>query len=200
MTGGSARPHAGEGLRLDVGAGADPEGEARRRAELGLPHRQGEGWTTVDAFTPADVCADMWELPLADGSASRIWSSHALEHVALERVAPTLAEWRRVLAPGGLLELAVPDLDYAAAYWLEHPGDPWALAILFGNQAHAGEFHRTGWSAGTLVAALEAAGFEAITVESMWDYGQLTLRAVALRGADTIASALDRGGNRNDHG
>jgi len=165
--------------RLDIGAG-DPANEDRKR-ELGLPCRPAGAWTTVDAFCPADVNAEMWDLPFADGAITEIWSSHALEHVATDRVGPTLAEWFRVLAPGGLLTLQVPDLDHACRYWLEHQGDPWALAILFGGQHHPGDFHRTGFSRGTLERELAAAGFEDVTVDVVEDYGQLTLRAQAVR-------------------
>src|ERR1035437_398855 len=115
-------------MKLDIGAG---------------PIRHAADFTTVDAFTGADVNAQMWALPFPDGSVDEIWSSHALEHVPLERVAPTLAEWFRVLRPGGTAVIQVPNLDYAARYWLDHPGETWALQIIFGNQAHEGEFHRT---------------------------------------------------------
>jgi SAM-dependent methyltransferase len=152
-------------LRLDIGAG---------------PIRHAPDFLTVDAFTKADVSAQMWALPFPDGAVDEIWSSHALEHVALVDVDPTLREWFRVLRPGGTAIIQVPNLDYACRYWLEHPGEPWALAILFGNQAHAGEFHRTGWSPATFLAALESAGFVG-TVRITNDYAQETLRAQVTR-------------------
>jgi predicted SAM-dependent methyltransferase len=107
-----------------------------------------------------------------------------------------LAEWLRVLRPGGLLTLQVPSLDYACRYWLAHQGELWAHQILFGNQAHAGEFHRTGWSAATLRSALEAAGFRVHDVDVVWDYAQDTLRAQALRPGGPI-SALAQGGKQH---
>ena len=148
-------------LRLDIGAGP-------------LRHN---GFTTVDAFTDADIRAKMWDLPLAAGTVDEIWSSHALEHVPLEQVAPTLAEWFRVLREGGTAIIQVPNLDYACHYWLSHPGETWALQIIFGNQAHKGEFHQTGWSPATLRAAIEAAGFVVDRLAVTDDYNQETLRA-----------------------
>lgn len=169
-------------LRLDIGAGADPIGEEEARAAKGLPHRPPGAWTTVDAFTEADVRADMWELPFPDGTVDEIWSSHALEHVALADVDRTLREWFRVLRPGGKATIQVPNLDYAARYWLEHQGDPWALHLLFGNQTHAGDFHRTGWSPTTLHVALRAAGFVGyLNMTVVDDYAQETIRAEVVR-------------------
>ena len=150
-------------MKLDIGAGFA---------------RHGDGFLTVDAICPADIRALMWSLPLDDGAVAEIWSSHALEHVPLERVQPTLREWRRVLAPGGLATITVPDLDYAAAYWLGHQGEPWALAILFGNQIHPGEFHNTGWSPGTFHADLIEAGFDVLSLDTIVDHGQGSIRAI----------------------
>jgi SAM-dependent methyltransferase len=178
-------------IRLDIGAGADSQGENDQRAAKGLQHRPMGDWTTVDAFTGADVKAQMWALPFRDGTVDEIWSSHALEHVARVDVAPTLAEWFRVLRPGGTAVIQVPNLDYAAEFWLRHPGDPWAMAILFGLQSHAGEFHRTGWNPATLRADLGAAGFDIAVLDVTWDYDQETIRAEVTR---PCHSSLAQGG------
>ncbi len=171
----------GIAVRLDVGAGSDSQGENERRAAKGLPHRPAGDWTTVDAFVGADVKAQMWALPFRDGAVDEIWSSHALEHIRPADVAPTLTEWFRVLRPGGTAVIQVPNLDYVARYWLEHPGETWALQILFGLQSHAGEVHRTGWNLGTLEAALATAGFRIDALTVTWDYDQETLRAEVTR-------------------
>ena len=143
-------------MKLDIGAGPL---KAHTRRHL-----------TVDAYAPADVKAEMWDLPFPDGSVDDIWTSHALEHIARERVLPTLCEWFRVLRPDGTLTLSVPNLDYAARYWLSHQGEPWALAVLFGNQKHEGEFHKTGWSPDTLRADILAAGFTVRSLDVIWDH------------------------------
>jgi SAM-dependent methyltransferase len=166
-------------IRLDIGAG--DKAEIDERQKLRFPARPEGTWVTVDAFTAADVRAEMWALPFADGEVAEIWSSHALEHLAVADTDRTLAEWLRVLRPGGTATIQVPNLDYAARYWLEHPSDPWALAILFGNQRHEGEFHRTGWNPETFRAELEAIGFRIDGLAITWDYDQETIRAEVTR-------------------
>ena len=49
-------------------------------------------------------------LPLADSSAKVLYSSHVLEHLDRQEVELYLREARRILCPGGILRLVVPDL------------------------------------------------------------------------------------------
>jgi len=49
-------------------------------------------------------------LPFDDASAGVIYSSHMLEHLSRKQAVAFLAEARRVLAPGGIIRIAVPDL------------------------------------------------------------------------------------------
>jgi predicted SAM-dependent methyltransferase len=46
-----------------------------------------------------------------DNHADLIYACHVLEHVRHTAVKQTLWEWRRVLKPGGVLRLSVPDFD-----------------------------------------------------------------------------------------
>src|ERR1700709_2580422 len=48
-------------------------------------------------------------LPFADGSIAKIQAQDVLEHVPFENVPAILDEIRRVLRPGGLFRLSVPD-------------------------------------------------------------------------------------------
>jgi len=59
------------------------------------------------------------KIPLPDRSASAVYSSHMFEHLDRAEVASFLAEAQRVLAPGGILRLAVPDLWRLARRYVE---------------------------------------------------------------------------------
>lgn len=54
-------------------------------------------------------------LPLPDQSASLVYSSHFLEHIPRPQVDGFLAECHRILVPGGVLWLVLPDLDTRSA-------------------------------------------------------------------------------------
>lgn len=159
-------PWAGRtGLKLDLGSGDE---------------RRDVDFVTVDKYDAhADVCADLWELPFADGSASFLWSSHALEHVESRKIHATLREWLRILEPGGKLILQVPDFNYVARYWLVGPDRHWAEMMVYGRQSHEGDFHKTAFTAEVLRADLEAAGFVVERVEWRQTHSQETLQAVA---------------------
>lgn len=134
-----------------------------------------EGWTSVDLFTLADICADMGDLPLPDGSVEAIRCSHALEHVGWREVPSVLTEWRRVLQPGGTLWIMVPTLDWCCRFWATHEDDAWGMQILFGNQERPGQAHRCGFTAASLVALVEGAGFEVAAVDHVWSHAQTCL-------------------------
>jgi ubiquinone/menaquinone biosynthesis C-methylase UbiE len=48
-------------------------------------------------------------LPYASGSVQTIYASHMLEHLYLDQALRVLGEFNRVLQPGGLCRLALPD-------------------------------------------------------------------------------------------
>jgi predicted SAM-dependent methyltransferase len=57
-------------------------------------------------------------IPHEDGSVDAVYASHMLEHLDRVEARAFLAECRRVLRPGGVLRLAVPDLRNAAYQYL----------------------------------------------------------------------------------
>jgi predicted SAM-dependent methyltransferase len=73
------------------------------------------------AWDPNVVVHDITKgLPYPDASMSAIYSSHLLEHLYFEQSVPLLRECQRVLVPGGVLRVVVPDLravvmEYVAA-------------------------------------------------------------------------------------
>ncbi len=57
--------------------------------------------------------------PLGDGSADVIYSSHMLEHLDRDEVKRFLPEAFRLLRPGGIIRLAVPDLKHLVGRYIE---------------------------------------------------------------------------------
>jgi len=141
------------GLRLNLGSGTTP-----------IP-----GFINVDALDDApgvDVVADISQrLPFDDGAVDLVYASHLLEHFPTDQVPELLAEWRRVLRPGGVLLVAVPDLEVIARTlvakregWFTPPNGPW-LGVLYGGQKDEYDFHKTGFTAPWLAHLMREAGF-----------------------------------------
>ncbi len=62
--------------------------------------------------------ANAQRIPVGDGAADVLYSSHMLEHLSRGDARVFLAEARRVLRPGGTLRLCVPDLRILAEEYL----------------------------------------------------------------------------------
>lgn len=85
-----------------------------------------DGWLNLD-FDPA-YCGDAldaaWDLrealPLADGCVQFIYHEHFLEHLSVEEGLALLRESRRLLAPGGVLRVAMPDLAEVVRQYYEN--------------------------------------------------------------------------------
>lgn len=99
----------------------------------------------------------------ADDTFEAIYCSHLLEHLYPAAAALCVRECHRVLVPGGVLRVAVPDLDAVVASY--DPGDPDSfLEGLLQARGERGERssarHRWHYNEGSLRALLAGAGFE----------------------------------------
>jgi predicted SAM-dependent methyltransferase len=87
-----------------------------RRLQFGCGSFPAEGWLNSN-LTPGpgvDICCDIRDgLPIPSGSIRYIASMHALVELPYLDVVPALRELHRVLEPGGVLRLGLPDLDRA---------------------------------------------------------------------------------------
>jgi predicted SAM-dependent methyltransferase len=84
------------------------------RLNWGCGDHVAPGWINSDVKPggQVDLVADIREgLPLESGSVDYAVSIHALPEFPFPELVPVLEELRRVLAPGGTLRLALPDLD-----------------------------------------------------------------------------------------
>lgn len=81
------------------------------KLELGSGIKQGtNGWITLDRFDGCDINWDLvLGIPFPDSSVSIIYSSHLLEHFTFKEIQKLLLECFRVLHPGGIFSIAVPN-------------------------------------------------------------------------------------------
>jgi SAM-dependent methyltransferase len=59
-------------------------------------------------------------IPAADSSVGAVYHSHMLEHLERDVAVDFMHEVRRVLKPGGIQRIAVPDLEQSARNYLTH--------------------------------------------------------------------------------
>ena len=142
-------------IRLDIGCGPTVE----------------DGWIGVDPAGDGEAVdrSPAWDLPYEDGTVDKIRCHHALEHFPPEMLDETMAEWLRVLKPGGTVDVSVPDAAYVLQYLIDHPTDPWATIMVFGRKGYPGDEHRTAWDRRRLENLFEFSGFEISPSPVLWD-------------------------------
>ena len=128
----------------------------------------------IEPACKPDIVASMTDMgPI--GPYDVVFCCHALEHVYPHEVPVALAEFRRVLKPGGTAVVLVPDLQDVPPTDDPLPGMEGysGLHLFYGDAAqipaHLSMAHHCGFVASTLGAAMTAAGF-AVHVERMAGY------------------------------
>jgi predicted SAM-dependent methyltransferase len=89
---------------------------------LGCGDRFHPDWENVDLY-PTGPGVRVYDLrnrtPYADGTFDVVYHSHVLEHFPKQAAVAFLRECQRVLKPGGVIRVAVPDLERIARLYLE---------------------------------------------------------------------------------
>jgi predicted SAM-dependent methyltransferase len=102
-----------------------------RCLNLGCGRRCHPEWINMDMNPnlPGVIVHDVTQrIPLEDSSCDVVYHSHLLEHIWHPAALPFMRECCRVLRPGGILRVAVPDLEQICCLYLEkmakaHTGD-----------------------------------------------------------------------------
>jgi SAM-dependent methyltransferase len=182
----------GDSEVLHVGCGVYAHGKLP-------PVFQDPGWKEIrldiDPDVIPDYIASITDMRvISDARVDAVYSSHNIEHLYPHEVQLALREMCRVLKPPGFAFIKVPDLQEVARHvadgrlddtlYLSPMGPIAALDILFGHRpslegGNAFMAHRTGFTDGTLGAALINAGFAAALVQR--DPSAFCLEAVAFR-------------------
>jgi len=146
-------------VKLDMGAGAGVH----------------EGWTRVD-MNPAhnpDLVADMRDVATIQArypNVDAIRCREAFEHLDPSSHVQCLTAWRRLLKPGGTLEIQVPDLIWCCNHVIEHAEDDFtnaynAVARVYGHVSDGPlQRHQWGFTENMLRTLIENAGFSPVEI------------------------------------
>jgi predicted SAM-dependent methyltransferase len=97
------------------------------------------GYTSIDLRDQADVVHDIrlrW--PFESSSAEVVYGSHILEHLTQREGQYCIRECNRVLEPGGILRLSVPDLYLFAEKYVHGDGEFYGQATRDGRERFVG--------------------------------------------------------------
>lgn len=128
-------------LRLDIGSGDHP----------------------LEGFHPIDrkLGTEAFPLPYSDDSVDEIHASHILEHFSYADVEIALREWVRVLRPGGLIRIAVPNISKVFADTSLVNDAKWRFYAM-GGQTTEDDFHRSCFTEALLRHYMERSGIVGI--------------------------------------
>lgn len=124
-------------------------------------------YLAVDLYDTADVKADARQLPFRDNSIGHILANNLLEHFTPQEAQDALAEWKRVLRPGGILAVMVPSVDTLIDLWSSDPDrsiELWnsIMARIYAMHNKPGMGHKWGYTLQSLALAIYGAGFHVL--------------------------------------
>lgn len=138
------------------------------------------GWINVDCrinFKSDDLTCDLrrkW--PLRSGSAKYIFSEHVFEHFGYpHEIGHVLSECYRVLKPGGVLRVIVPNADRYLRAYAENDqefvhkvgGDSATSLSLINTMMRENGFHRYAYNYEELESVLKRAGFANVSPSAL---------------------------------
>ncbi|WP_374350790.1 methyltransferase domain-containing protein [Chitinimonas sp.] len=130
----------------------------------------------IDPDCKPEIISSITEMPMiADCSYDAIYSSHNLEHLFPQEVPEALGEFHRVLKPGGIALVTMPDIQDAAEMivndgleetaYMSPCGPVWPMDCVYGHRITFADkkifaLHKTAFTATRLKRVLKEAGFE----------------------------------------
>jgi SAM-dependent methyltransferase len=99
-------------------------------------------------------------LPFGDESCEAVFSSHVFEHLFMDEVERLVPEIKRVLAPGGICRVVVPDLEKIVAQFDPANPAPFISEIYeVGSRSTVKNTHHCGFTHASLASLFKRAGF-----------------------------------------
>ena len=124
----------------------------------------GKDWVHIDAGDYKHLNYDsIFDLShFEDNTVDLIYASHIIEYFDRQQVPRLLAEWRRVLKPGGVLRAAVPNFYEISRLYSQgtYPLDSF-IGLLYGRMPMGEEtiYHKTAYDFSSLKRILEDSSF-----------------------------------------
>ena len=141
---------------------------------------------------------DIFNLPVKDGTIDEIRADCLFEHLNFIEEKRAFYEVKRVLKPGGIFEISVPDFDAIMGLWLKAKDDwqdwfrddddaiksehwfgtyeysyknKWGylLACIFGSQNSDGQYHKNCYTTNKLLKIFKKLNFE-VTHQSFYEW------------------------------
>lgn len=160
-------------VRNLVRGGAKPRDRIARPLQAGplrlhiggrTPHPD---WKILDVRPGPGVdfighCSDL--SAFENETVAEIYASHVIEHLSYKHeLAAAMSEFNRVLVPGGLVRIGVPDLPALCALYLDPSLDAedryQVTRMIYGGQLDPADYHYAGFDEESLTSRLQIAGF-----------------------------------------
>jgi len=137
---------------------------------------------------------DIFDLPYEEGAVDEILADGFLEHLSFIEEKKFFDEMKRVLKPGGILSVSVPNFEKVVRFWLEaeddwkefyrlddeainkkhwfgtytyEPTNRWGylLAMIYGSQHGEGQYHQNCYTVSKIKSILKYMGLEEVSIE-----------------------------------
>ena len=102
------------------------------------------GYYHIDVieFPHVNLVHNIDKLPMvADNTCDVVYSCHVLEHFHKKMIQDVLIEWLRILKPGGVLRISVPDMAALARIYIQTGNLELVLGPIFGRGDYLYNIH-----------------------------------------------------------
>lgn len=135
------------------------------KLHLGCGDRYIPGFVHIDVvyYDHVDYLMPVDDLMIyEDDSVDLIYSCHVLEHFHRKKVLRVLEEWHRVLKPGGVLRISVPDFSKLCEVYAETKDIDLVIGPIIGRQDYLYNIHYNIFDYASLERVLKETGFKKV--------------------------------------
>ncbi len=137
------------------------------KLHLGCGSKHIDGFINIDAraLPEVDEVDDVKTLQKFDiNTVDLIYASHILEHITRLEYTNVLSRWYDLLKEGGVLRIAVPDIEKVFEHYSLNKDLRTLRGFLWGGQSYGFNYHYCGWDFKTLSEDLISVGFKDIKI------------------------------------